>query len=164
LLTAAFIAMYYLGPYSRRQQEPRHPAPGCVLHRGELCPLRPPRAAQPTSPAYSGGGTTAAFIVPPPRRRASPSQKTIGGVCSFRFTALRSGRKPVLQRLKGGGAAPGRSRGPGSRKKRKRPCLRFFPHRRLPASPPLYRRNGAYFARPAFRLPITHSVISPTAS
>jgi hypothetical protein len=38
----------------------------------------------------------------------------------------RSGRKPVLPRLKGGGAAPGRSRGPRSRKKRKRPCLRFF--------------------------------------
>ena len=30
------------------------------------------------------------------------------------------------QPLKGGGTAPGRSRGPSGRKKRKRPCLRFF--------------------------------------
>jgi hypothetical protein len=133
-------------------------------HRGEPIVLSPPRAAQPTSPAYSGGGTTAAFIVPPPRRRASPSQNQIGGVCSLHSATLRSGRKPVPQRLKGGGAAPGRSRGPRGRKKRKRPCLRFFPHSRLPASPPLYRRNGAYSAHPAFRLPITYSLISPTAS
>jgi hypothetical protein len=36
-----------------------------------------------------------------------PLQRQIGGVYSLRFTALRSGRKPVLQRHNGGGAAPG---------------------------------------------------------
>jgi hypothetical protein len=77
----------------------------------------------------------AAFIVPPPRRRASPAQEQIGGVCSLRFTSLRSGRKPVLPRLKGGGAAPGRSRGPSGRKKRKRPCLRFFSFRAASCRP-----------------------------
>ena len=58
-----------------------------------------------------------------------PLKRQIGGVCSLHSATLRSGHKPVLLRLKGGGAAPGRSRGPKGRKKRKRPCLRFFPCR-----------------------------------
>jgi hypothetical protein len=93
-----------------------------------------------------------------------PLQEKIGGVYSLRFTALRSGRKPVLHRLKGGRAAPGRRRGSGGRKKRNRPCLRFFLFQGgvLPPPPP-HRHSGAYFAHPVFRLAITHSAISPTA-
>jgi hypothetical protein len=45
----------------------------------------------------------AACIVPPPRRRASPSTRQIGGVYSLHSATLRSGHKPVLPRLKGGG-------------------------------------------------------------
>jgi hypothetical protein len=107
-----------------------------------------------------GGG-----IYPPsPSPPGFPLYKAIGGVYSLHSATLRSGRKPVLQRLKGGGAAPGRSRGPGGRKKRKRPCLRFFLLQGgfLPPPPPR-RHSGAYSARPDFRLSITYSVVSPTA-
>jgi hypothetical protein len=76
----------------------------------------------------------AASIVPPPRRRASPAQNQKEGFAlSSRYAP--SGRKPVLLRLTGGGAAPGRSREPRGRKKRTRPCLRFFPPCR-PSWPP----------------------------
>jgi hypothetical protein len=165
LLTAAFIPRCYINP----QQPPptRTPAP-----RPRLCatpwgtPRTTPTQGRSTFTTsvlrrrYNGG-----LYCPSPSPPGFPLLKDkIGGVYSLRFTTLRSGRKPVLSRLNGGGAAPGRSRGPKGIKKRKRPCLRFFPLSRLPASPPLYRRNGAYFAHPDFRLPITHSAISPTAS
>jgi hypothetical protein len=57
-----------------------------------------------------------------------------GGVYSRRSASLHSGRKPVRLRLKGGGTAPGPWPGVEREKKRKRPCLRFFPVGRLPAS------------------------------
>jgi hypothetical protein len=106
----------------------------------------------------------AAYIVPPPRRRASPSHKTIGGVCSLRFTTLRSGRKPVLPRLKGGGAAPVPWPGAERKEKTQTSVFAFFPVQGgfLPPPPP-HRHIGAHYARPAFRLPITLSAISPTA-
>jgi hypothetical protein len=115
------------------------PSPGCRFrfslafipkHRGELSVLYPPRAAQPSSPAYSSGNVAAAPIVPPPRRRASPSTKKLGGVCSrrsFRFASLPLVSNPSLNGSKGEEQPPPRGRGPQGRKKRKPPCLRFFP-------------------------------------
>jgi hypothetical protein len=83
----------------------------------------------------------AAYIVPPPRRRASPSAKTIGGVFSHR--SIRSApippvANPSFHGSKGEGQPPARGRGPCGRKKRKHPCLRFFPFRAASCRPRLH--------------------------
>jgi hypothetical protein len=49
----------------------------CVLHRGELIVLRPPKATRPTRQVYSEVGMAAAYIVPPLHRWVSPTQKQI---------------------------------------------------------------------------------------
>jgi hypothetical protein len=48
-----------------------------------------------------GGG----LYRPSPSPPGFPLSKSIGGVCSLHSATLRSGRKPVPQRLKGGGTA-----------------------------------------------------------
>ena len=60
-----------------------------------------------------------------------------------------SGRKPVLQRLKGGGTAHSRSCGLKGKKNTNIHVCVFFSQSRRPASPPSYCRNGAYYARPS---------------
>jgi hypothetical protein len=58
-------------------------------------------------------------------------------VITLRF--IPSGRKPFINGSKGEGQPPARGRGPRGRKKRKRPCLRFFLCRSascLPAAKP----------------------------
>jgi hypothetical protein len=75
--------------------------------RGEPRLLSPPRAAQPSSPPYSGGNVMAASIVPPPRRRASPAQKpkwktvsvtVLGGSGMDRRPNLRFGPRTMERR------------------------------------------------------------------
>jgi hypothetical protein len=106
----------------------------------------------------------AASIVPPPRRRASPAQKPkkVGFAPS---TPLRS--IPVAN--PSSTAQRGRD-SPlpvvGGRNVEKNAnvhvCVFFLPVG-PPGLPAIHYRNGAYSAHPAFRLPITYSVISPTA-
>jgi hypothetical protein len=88
-----------------------------------------------------GGGLYCPSPSPPgfPRSKAN----RLGLLSPLRYAPFRS--QTLHQRLKGGGAAPGRSRGPSGRKKRKRPCLRFFLFKGgvLPPPPP-HRHSGAY--------------------
>ena len=166
----AFLAPHYSTLKAICKRAKKTPAPRPVQsvtlplalrHRGKLSELTPPKAAQPSYYAYFGGNKAVANIVPPPRRRASPSPKKIGGVCSLRS---RSGRKPVPQRLKGGGAVHGRSHGQRSRKKRNHPCLHFFLSKSgIHAAPPPYCHSGSLSAHPALRLAIKLIVVRPTA-
>jgi hypothetical protein len=83
----------------------------------------------PSRLSYFGGNVAAAYIVPPPRRRASPSQKTNRRSLLSPVATLLPVTIPSFNGSKGEGQPPSRGRGPEGRKKRKRPCLRFFPGR-----------------------------------
>jgi hypothetical protein len=88
----------------------------------------------------------AACIVPPPRRRASPAHKTIGWVCS----SAPLPRKPFINGSRGEGQPPARGRGPSGRKKRKRPCLRFFPFRAASCRPASIPPQRGFLCPPGF--------------
>jgi hypothetical protein len=111
----------------------------------------------------AGGG-----IYPPsPSPPGFPRSKSIGGVCSrrsFRSASLPLVANPSLNGSKGEGQPPSRGRGPGGRKKRKPPCLRFFLFRAASCRPPPpHCHSGAYFARPAFRFHKQRCLVNPTA-
>jgi hypothetical protein len=134
-----------------------------MKRRGEHSPLTPPRAAQPTRRAYSGGGMAAAYIVPPPRRWASPSQKTKRRGLLPPVAALLPVTNPSFNGSTGEGQPPAVAGGRAEEKNANVHVCVFFRAGRRPAAPPPHRHSGAYSARPAFRLAITHSVIRPTA-
>jgi hypothetical protein len=143
---------------------PGTPPPAVCYTVGNPAYYAHPGPRNPQAQRTPGGGTTAAYIVPPPRRRASPAQKQNrrGLLSPLHCVTLRSQTRPSTAQRGRGSPLP--VVGGRKVKKTQTSMFAFFPHSRLPASPPLYRRKRAYSARPDFRLPITSSVISPTAS
>jgi hypothetical protein len=80
--------------------------------------ISPPMPPNPQAAHNSAASQRLNILSHPPRRQLPPLDLQ-GWVCSLRSQTLH-------QRLIGGGAAHSRSSGLVGRKKRKRPCLRFF--------------------------------------
>jgi hypothetical protein len=110
-----------------------------MKHRGEPIVVSPPSAAS----SHHAQRTSVAvrrrpLLSLPLAAGLPPLESKKGGVCSlqsFRSASLLPVANPSFHGSKGEGQPPARGRGPGGRKKRKRPCLRFFRSERRPAAP-----------------------------